>query len=63
MPRLGETERDEMEHDDLTREPETTCDLEADITRKRKLEEAFEPRKTRGICTDYRHLNNPFLVE
>jgi hypothetical protein len=43
---------------------ETTCDLEPELIRKRKLEEqGFKPRKTCGICTDYKHLNNPFLVE
>jgi hypothetical protein len=64
MPRLDITEHDEMDCDDLTCEPETTCDLEPKLIRKQKLEEqAFEPRKTRGIRTNYKHLNNPFLVE
>jgi hypothetical protein len=38
-------------------------DLEPEIIRKRKIEEALELRKTRGIHTDYNHLQNPFLVE
>jgi hypothetical protein len=64
MPRLGVTEHDEMDCDDLTREPETTRDLEPELIRKQKLDEqAFEPRKTCGIHTDYKRLNNPFLVE
>jgi hypothetical protein len=64
MPRLGVTEHDEMDCDDLTLEPETSHDLEPELIRKQKLEEqAFEPRKTHGICTNYKHLNNSFLVE
>jgi Reverse transcriptase (RNA-dependent DNA polymerase) len=63
MPRLGVTEHDEMDCDGLTRDPNITRDLEPEIMRKRKIEEAFEPRKTRGIRTDYKRLQNPFLVE
>ena len=50
MPQLGATEHDEMDCNDLTREP---SDLEPESIRKRKLEEqVFELRKTRGIRTD-----------
>jgi hypothetical protein len=63
MPRLGITDNDEMDCDDLTRDPIITRNLEPNKTRKRKNEDAFEPRKTRGIRTDYKRLQNPFLVE
>jgi hypothetical protein len=63
MPPLHATEHDEMDCNDLTREPIITCDLEPEIIQKCKINEAFQLRKTCCIHTDYKHLQNPFLVE
>ena len=52
MPQLDATEHNEMDRNDFTGEPIITRDLEAEIIQKRKIEEAFELRKTHGIHTD-----------
>ena len=58
----------EGEHNDPSREGEQERDTQSIIPQKRAAEEEEDvdprsPRRTRGVCVDYRYLNDPFPDE